>query len=64
MFALEIFDGFLYLILDHAGVLVREKAGEERVNTDTNQQVAVTLKNWGVVISVSDTPRTGEQLYK
>jgi len=54
VFALEIFDGYLYAVLNHTGVLVREKVSDSMVNTNSEHKVSATLKNWGVTISVSE----------
>jgi len=54
VFALEIFDGYLYAVLNHTGVLVREKVSDSMVNTNSEHKVSATLKNSGVTISVSE----------
>ena len=53
VFAVELFDGYLYLILDHNNEMRRERVSNNRLNTGTQHQVHITLKNWGAVVEVS-----------
>lgn len=52
VFALEIFQGYLYVILDHNGSVARERIGSSKVNNGKSQHVSMTLKNWGTTVSV------------
>ena len=53
VFAMEMFRGLLYVILEHDGLMARERIGNSKVNDGKSQHIAITLKNWGAAISVS-----------
>ena len=52
-FALELFAGYLYVVLDHSGKVVRQRIDDQKVNTGQAQNLTLTFKNWGAAVTVS-----------
>lgn len=53
VFALELLDGVLYLILQQGVDLSRTKLTDKRLDNGVEHTVAITMRSWGAGVMVS-----------
>lgn len=51
-FAVELLDGYLYIILQHGGENIRKRLGKMQLNNGEMHSLKVTFREWGAVTVV------------